>query len=341
MPFQASDVIASAAVNGDANVIACDFATFNDNGSKGSKGKKKDPSVVFLKLKFRTADGKLIPFDMQFSHVITCSQPKCPYNTDEDTCKYMQAGFMAITEEDARRGDYAPRTFEDPDQQETENTVAAEMSRKIYINTNQFMRVLEILQASLTAIANRILDEADSVPFPIEKVLDLGNVKVRRILQISGVKDGETVEFDQPYGRVRYHINPDNRQLEAKQWNKSTGTYVFAPNVYDSRSIIEDPTNPKLATLFDKETGEEQYLNTHNAIEFITRWSRLSGYIKLDSMSLSKQGGISQDLYFNKLYVARHSPSGEYNETKAELLEMCGDGRHLVESLSDTISDFA
>lgn len=334
--IEVKDVLDSAAKFGKDNVLHWDPTKFRDNKSK-NKTTKFD--CTWVDIYFKHTNGEKVPLRVKFTKVLTASAAKISESVEENAAvKNMLIAFREFKKEEILAGDYAPKEKQTEEEQKIENKKCEQNVESYCLSTKQFNDALEIIDLSYHKVCQELKDAAN-LGFKLRKAStfkkndDVPVFSIRQTVRKDKENDDEEVALQYPITRLKLLVNKDTGKVGIDMYNRDTRSFVFAPNVYDSRKMTEaNKYKPVLAKV--KEEGKLKDLDVKNAGSFITYKSLIGGIIEFPEIIVSKFG-LSLSTKFRELYVRRYKKSEAESVFSNDDIKGLNDGCEENESDSD------
>lgn len=314
---EVKDILESAKKYGKDNVLSWNPTEFNDNKTKN---KKASFDCTWIPFKLKMASGPEVPLRLKANRIIIASGAKVPSASDnEGKIKYLTIALRKFDLEEIEGGDFAPKEMKTEKEQEEENKKVKTRLTKLIKNTNECNDAMEIIDLSYQKLCDEMIT-AKNLGFTVRKDRKMDKKKETleefyRGTQIFSIRqttreDAETkedIELAKPLTRLKLMTAKESDLIGIDTYDKNSGTWKFAPNVFDSRKMKKDSTEAVVAQV--KVKGKLQPLDVKTAPTFITYKSVVGGIIEFRDI-VSSKFGLSLGNRFLELYVKRCKNSG-------------------------------
>jgi hypothetical protein len=308
---EVEEVLKSAEVHGEDNVLAWDPSKFNDSKQKN---KKAAFDYTYIHILFKRPNGEEVPLNLRFKNVVIASAAKPPSFSNPDAkIKNLTIAFRSFDIEELEGGDYAPKDMPDDKAQATENKKARRRVEDLIKNTRDFNRALEIIDISYIKCCEEMKD-TKNLGFSLRKEKKkrgesheefIAQTKINSLRQLTREDKDKGVEVDlkHPITRIKLMVSQETGIVGYNVNNK--GATKFVNNVYDVRKLDTNNKDPQHAVAMIKVKNKLQLLNVKTAKSFITYKSRASGTIEFNDI-MSHKFGLSLMNKFKDLYINRY-----------------------------------
>ena len=246
--FTVQDVKDSVEKFGEENILTCFL--YEENWTKEKMGEapyrdnkqnKKKNDCTWVPLRFRHCDGTLRRLNLKINKVLTTSKAKFPAKVSKESAQFLHIAFKRMSLEEIRGGDFVPREMDSKDKQLKENKRVEDNILAYKESTDAAIDALISLNNSYERIANDLITKTKKdVGFTVKK--SKGDVTIFSIIQKT-ITDPETEEvrlLDEPMVRVKLMAGKNSRKIGTESWNNDTKSWVFKPNVLDSRKMKKE-----------------------------------------------------------------------------------------------------
>jgi hypothetical protein len=297
------------------NSIDYSLYFFKPNTEKVPANKDPNRRTYYMDVMAQHPSGNYIPFVLKLGKQVIAANakpPTKPSKPGEQSAKHIKLTFMSLTRDDLEKTKIIPGKIDQ----------ALEDNKKL-------IEALEFVSQELKRAINDIVIACAGSTYTLAKNQDINSFVQYKRKIVAGEKGDRAgkIDLDTPIYRIRINADPITELLGQKPCSfRNSHKYI----IFDQKKLNKvykdckkkNITPPKSFIVAQLNTTEgPKDLTLQNAHHFITRFSTVTGKIKLENICISNFG-ISETLSVEELHVESHPFVPNQSYTIDELVEM-------------------